>query len=128
MFEDKLLDRVPFSIAKNGGIKISHKNVCVRDAAFICYYLIKNDQQDKAVFFIDKLSKEIGAGKHQYHDMVFWLWVLGEYINYAKDHARLERLLDTVDACIDYIYQQWKKPRSNWLGIFDEGIYISNIA
>ncbi len=128
MFEDKLLDRVPFSITENGGIKISHTNVCVRDAALICYYLIKNDQQDKAVFFIDNLGKEIGAGKHQYHDMVFWLWVLGEYINYVKNHACLERLSGTVDACIDYIYQQWKKPRSNWLGIFDEGIYISNIA
>ncbi len=128
MFEDKLLDRVPFSITESGNIKINHADVCRRDAAFLCYYLIKNNQQDKAIFFIENLGKEIGAEKHQYQDMIFWLWVLGEYINHTENYAFLKKFSETVDTCVDYIDQRWKKPRGNWLGIFDEGIYISNIA
>ena len=121
-------DKLSESVSENGRIVFNGKDVSMRDAAFMCYYLIKKGNYDKVFSFIDNTTEKIKAGNVCFDGMVLWLWLLGEYFNETKEIEKLKGFSDIVDFCIDYISGQWQKPGSNWLDIFDEGIYISNIA
>lgn len=100
----------------------------IRDDGFRCYYYIKNNEYEKAIAFIEGVAKKIEEDDFEYNDVVFWLWTMGEYINVTKEYKRLEHFNTIIQKGLDYIVSEWKKPRANWIGNLEEGIYLSNIA
>lgn len=128
MISDKLIGRIPYIIGEEGKIKINNTELSVREEAFLCYYLIKNNESKKALYFINRVSKEIKEGECSYDDITLWLWVLGEYINTTNDKDVIDRLMETIQFSMKYIIEEWKNPRANWLGLLEDGIYLSNVA
>ncbi len=129
MISDKLIGRIPYIIGEEGKIKkINNTELSVREEAFLCYYFIKNNDSKKAVYFINRVSKDIITGECPYDDITLWLWVLGEYINTTNHKEIIDKLTESIQFSINYIVEEWKKPRASWLGLLEDGIYLSNVA
>jgi len=121
MFKDQLADRVAFEIQDNGDVFINGKEARFIDSAFLCYYLIQKGDAYPVLAFLDKYAQ-------QNENPALWLWLMGEYINRSNDTEAAKIYAERIEQMVDDIALQWKKPRSNWLGLPGDDVYISNIA
>ncbi|HEX7714834.1 MAG TPA: hypothetical protein VF531_12540, partial [Bacillota bacterium] len=116
------------NVGDNGRISFNGNDLCMRDVAFTAYYLIKKGDLHKAAAIIKNAAAIIRTGTVHYDEAVFFLWMLGEYLNATgeiEDSPDFSRL---IDFDIDYLSGEWMKPQKNWLGNLDEAIYLNNIA
>lgn len=128
MQSERALEKLSAFTFDSGRIIFDGEDISARDQAFMCYYLIKNKNYNTVASYLDRNAGKIEAGNANYNDVVLWLWILGEYINNTKEVEKVEVFSQIIDFSINFISREWEKPRGNWLGVFGEGTYISNIA
>lgn len=111
------------------GKDIKNNGLAARDKALICYYLIKDSESNKVVPFFDEGAARIRSGTAAFHDTVFWLWLLGEYLKETNDLAKKDQYIIEIHTGMEIIGQWWNKPMLNWMGTSrDSGVYLTNIS
>lgn len=107
---------------------LSNSEFSIRDKAFYCYYLIKNGEPNKILTFISSTVQLVNFSNAQYGDIVYWLWILSEYVNKTGEEEKVNEYLDIVNECVERIENRWDKDNNNWLEPSNTGIFSVNIA
>lgn len=94
------------------------------EGAFLSYYFIKFDEPRKALPF----TKYSGSISQDFHDLAYWLWIVGEYTNQTEDLSLLTEYKDAIIYAIEQIHAGWNKPQKHWLNDFEQGIFTSNLS
>jgi alpha-D-xyloside xylohydrolase len=95
-----------------------------REGAFLSYYFIKFDEPRKSLPFIKYSDK----ASNDFHELVYWLWIVGEYTNQTEDLSLFTDYKDQINYTIEEIQSMWNKPQKHWLNDYEIGIYTSNVA
>ncbi|WP_019537298.1 TIM-barrel domain-containing protein [Paenibacillus ginsengihumi] len=123
------------------------KGDLIRDQAFSSFAGLQRGEMDRAVRFIRqtetillhafKQSNIGGEGAKppalsgpDTLNAAYWLWILGEYTNAAKDRSLLVSLRNTAEVALTAISAHWRDSLPHWLGIpgREPAIYLSNLA
>lgn len=97
---------------------------CRREGAFLSYYFIKFEEPRKSLPYI----KYSGEPLTDFHDIVYWLWIAGEYVNQTGDLSLLSEFKDQIVFAVEELQSAWSKPQKHWINEFEQGIYTSNIS
>ncbi|MEX2461976.1 MAG: TIM-barrel domain-containing protein [Paenibacillaceae bacterium] len=95
-----------------------------REGAFLSYFFIKFDEPRKSLPF----TKYSFNTTNDFHELVYWLWIVGEYTNQTEDLSLLTEYKDQIVNAIEETRSLWNKPQKHWLNDFEMGIYTSNIS